>query len=170
MHWKADPVGTTWRLGGRPTIISPVVTCKSKHGFGLCRHKSMNLVVRPHTISIQLQYPVHFGIRPKTFASSSGCSKCCLPTQLAHLSQYYWEVPLSSDKNARHSSWDKPPCPSCTSRDFSLSTKGRGFQQALSIDVLALINRPHVPATQLREQASITDELPLVYVFLLNNL
>ncbi len=82
MHWKADPVGTTWRLGGRPTIISPVVTCKSKHGFGLCRHKSMNLVVRPHTISIQLQYPVHFGIRPKTFASSSGCSKCCLATQL----------------------------------------------------------------------------------------
>jgi hypothetical protein len=35
--------------------------------------------------------------------------------------------------------------------------------------MLALINQPHVPATQLREQASITDELPLVYVFLLNN-
>jgi hypothetical protein len=52
---------------------------------------------------------------------------------------YYWKVPLSSDKNARHSPWDKPPCPSCTSarpsRDYSLWTKGQGFQQALSIDV-----------------------------------
>jgi len=63
---------------------------------------------------------------------------------------YYGKVPLSSHKNARHSLWDKPPCPSCTS-------------------MLVLINRPQVPATQILEQASITDELPPVYVFLLNN-
>jgi hypothetical protein len=35
--------------------------------------------------------------------------------------------------------------------------------------MLVLINRPQVPATQILEQASITDELPPVYVFLLNN-
>jgi hypothetical protein len=48
-------------------------------------------------------------------------------------------VPLSINRNARRGPRDKPPCPSCTSarpsRDYSLWTKGRSFQQALSIDV-----------------------------------
>ncbi len=80
----------------------------------------------------------------------------------------YITVPLSGNKNARRGPRDKPPCPSLhvtTHCELKVEASNR-----LSRSMLALINRPHVPATQHREQASITDELPLVYVFLLNNL
>jgi hypothetical protein len=114
---------------------------------------------------MQLHYPVHFGIRPKNFASSSVCSSYCLAAQLAHLSYILLKSSASSGKYARPSPWFKPPCPSCTSARPHVTTHCELKVEAsnrLSRSMLALINRPHLPATQLREPASITDELPLV--------